>query len=158
MPPQYYYPPEDDTIDLVDLVKTLWRYRLWMVALTAAAVIGAAVYVQIAPKTYTASVIYELKNQPEAEARLKGLYQTRAFLGYFLEESGYLPQVLNDLYDPSTKTYQITDDRLSAVELGAARLQSSTTKTLQTPRSRLKSPMTACAGRSLTLSSKRSRI
>ncbi|MEL0159666.1 MAG: Wzz/FepE/Etk N-terminal domain-containing protein, partial [Deltaproteobacteria bacterium] len=109
--PYPYYPAatEDDTIDLVELILTVWRYW-WLILASVVLCLGAAaVFLQITPKSYNTSVIYEISNVPgvnkaEINGKLSGLFGSRAFLMNFLDRTGLTPLILRDLYDPSTDT------------------------------------------------------
>ena len=127
--PYPYYPAatEDDTIDLVELILTVWRYW-WLILASVVLCLGAAaVFLQITPKSYNTSVIYEISNVPgvnkaEINGKLSGLFGSRAFLMNFLDRTGLTPLILRDLYDPTTDTYDLPNDLLSPAEFAAASL------------------------------------
>ena len=127
--PYPYYPTaiEDDTIDLVELILTVWRYWLLVLVSVVLCLVVAGIFLQITPKGYNTSVIYEISNVPgvnkaEINGKLSGLFVRRAFLMNFLEQAGLTPLILRDLYDPSTDTYALPNDLLSPDEFAAASL------------------------------------
>ena len=127
--PYPYYPTatEDDTIDLVELILTVWRYWLVILVSVVLCLVVAGIFLQITPKSYNTSVIYEISDVPgvnkaKMNGKLSGLFVSRAFLMNFLEQAGLTPLILRDLYDPSTDTYALPNDLLSPDEFAAASL------------------------------------
>ena len=59
--PYPYYPPatEDDTIDLVELILTIWRYWWLVLASVVLCLVAASVFLQITPKSYSSTIVYE---------------------------------------------------------------------------------------------------
>ena len=127
--PYPYYPPatEDDTIDLVELVLTIWRYWWIVLASVVLCLVAASVFLQITPKSYSSTIVYETyesssNNERTNNERLIGLFTTRDFNKDFLEEAGLTSLILADLYDPKTDTYDLPNDLLSPDEFAAASL------------------------------------
>ncbi|MEC8542726.1 MAG: Wzz/FepE/Etk N-terminal domain-containing protein [SAR324 cluster bacterium] len=134
--PYPYYPTatEDDTIDLVELILTIWRYWWLILSSVVFCLVAAGIFLQITPKSYSSTTIYEAyessNNDVESSRntertineRLIGLFATRDFIQNFLEQAGLTPLILRDLYDPSTDTYALPNDLLSPDEFAAASL------------------------------------
>jgi len=127
--PYPYYPPatEDDTIDLVELILTIWRYWWLVLASVVLCLVAAGVFLQVTPKSYSTSITYEIYDVPglnkaEINKRLPGLFGSRSFLLNFLEQAGLTSLILADLYDPKTDTYDLPNDFLSPDEFAAASL------------------------------------
>jgi len=127
--PYPYHPPatEDDTIDLVELVLTIWRYWWLVLASVVLCLVAASVFLQITPKSYSSTIIYETyesssNNERTNHERLISLFATRDFIKNFLEQAGLTSLILADLYDPKTDTYALPNDFLSPDEFAAASL------------------------------------
>ncbi len=127
--PYPYYPPatEDDTIDLVELILTIWRYWWLVLASVVLCLVAAGVFLQVTPKSYSTSITYEISDVPglnkaEINKRLPGLFGSRSFLLNFLEQAGLTSLILADLYDPTKDTYDLPNDLLSPDEFAAASL------------------------------------
>jgi uncharacterized protein involved in exopolysaccharide biosynthesis len=131
--PYPYYPPatEDDTIDLVELILTIWRYWWLVLASVVLCIVAAGVFLQVTPKSYSSTVVYETYESSSNEGkknneRLISLFATRDFTKNFLEQSGLTALILADLYDPKTDTYDLPNDFLSPDEFAAASLMENT--------------------------------
>jgi LPS O-antigen subunit length determinant protein (WzzB/FepE family) len=132
--PYPYYPPatEDDTIDLVELILTIWRYWWLVLASVVLCLVAASVFLQITPKSYSSTIVYETyesssnnertNNERTNNERLIGLFATRDFIKDFLDRTGLTSLILADLYDPKTDTYDLPNDFLSPDEFAAASL------------------------------------
>ncbi len=127
--PYPYYPPatEDDTIDLVELILTIWRYWWLVLASVILCIVVAGVFLQVTPKSYSSTIIYETYESSRNEGktnneRLISLFATRDFIKNFLEQAGLTSLILADLYDPKTDTYDLPNDLLSPDEFAAASL------------------------------------
>ncbi len=127
--PYPYYPPatEDDTIDLVELILTIWRYWWLVLASVILCIVAAGVFLQVTPKSYSSTIIYETYESSRNERktnneRLISLFATRDFIKNFLEQAGLTSLILADLYDPETDTYALPNDLLSPDEFAAASL------------------------------------
>jgi LPS O-antigen subunit length determinant protein (WzzB/FepE family) len=127
--PYPYYPPatEDDTIDLVELILTIWRYWWLVLASVVLCLVAAGVFLQVTPKSYSSTVIYDTYGSSSNEGetnnkRLISLFATRDFIKNFLEQAGLTSLILADLYDPKTDTYALPNDFLSPDEFAAASL------------------------------------
>ena len=127
--PYPYYPPatEDDTIDLVELILTIWRYWWLVLASVVLCLVAAGVFLQVTPKSYSSTIIYETYESSSNEGktnneRLISLFATRDFIKDFLEQAGLTSLILADLYDPKTDTYDLPNDLLSPDEFAAASL------------------------------------
>ncbi len=126
----YPYSPaatEDDTIDLVELILTIWRYWWLILVSVVLCLVAAGIFLQITPKNYSSTVVYETYNLSSNKERtysnrLISLFATRDFMKNFLEQAGLTPLILRDLYDPSTDTYALPNDLLSPDEFAAASL------------------------------------
>ncbi|MDA0856405.1 MAG: Wzz/FepE/Etk N-terminal domain-containing protein, partial [Proteobacteria bacterium] len=113
--PYPYYPPatEDDTIDLVELILTIWRYWWLVLASVVLCLVAAGVFLQVTPKSYSSTVVYETYESSSNNERLIGLFATRDFIKNFLEQAGLTSLILADLYDPKTDNYDLPNDFLS---------------------------------------------
>lgn len=122
--PYPYYPPatEDDTIDLVELILTIWRYWWLVLASVFLCLVAAGVFLQVTPKSYSSTVVYETYESSSNNERLIGLFVTRDFIKNFLEQAGLTSLILADLYDPKTDNYDLPNDFLSPDEFAAASL------------------------------------
>ena len=127
--PYPYYPPatEDDTIDLVELILTIWRYWWLVLASVVLCIVAAGVFLQVTPKSYSSTVIYETYESSSNEGkknneRLISVFATRDFIKNFLEQAGLTALILADLYDPKTDNYDLPNDFLSPDEFAAASL------------------------------------
>ena len=134
--PYPYYPPatEDDTIDLVELILTVWRYWWLILASVVFCLVVAGIFLQITPKSFSSTVVYDTyessnnnvgsssNTERTINKRLISLFATRDFTQNFLDRTGLTPLILRDLYDPSTDTYALPNDLLSPDELAAASL------------------------------------
>ena len=127
--PYPYYPAatEDDTIDLGELILTIWRYWWLVLVSVVLCLVAAGIFLQITPKSYSSTVVYETYDLSSNEERtysdrLISFFATRDFMKNFLEQAGLTPLILRDLYDPSTDTYALPNDLLSPDEFAAASL------------------------------------
>ncbi|MGA0887608.1 MAG: Wzz/FepE/Etk N-terminal domain-containing protein, partial [bacterium] len=84
--PYPYYPPatEDDTIDLVELILTIWRYWWLVLASVILCIVAAGVFLQVTPKSYSTSITYEISDVPGLNKaginkKLPGLFGSRSF-------------------------------------------------------------------------------
>ncbi len=107
LPPVYWAPPEDDTIDLVELFQTLWRWKGLIIALTLLGVIGSYGVVQVLPKQYTAEVIYvagdaqSAKDTFQLQNEIQRVAGDPRFLKVLIEEEGLVPLLIPSGLDAS---------------------------------------------------------
>jgi hypothetical protein len=126
----FYAPPahpDDDTIDLVELVQTLWKRRKLIIIITLLSLLGAGTYVVglhfFGKKVYETEIVYQVRYGDAS--KLPGYLRTREFLSYFVEQEKLTPLILADIYDASDQTYQLPEavaHDLSPAELAASRL------------------------------------
>ena len=126
----FYAPPahpDDDTIDLVELVQTLWKRRKLIIIITLLSLLGAGIYVVgfhfFGKKVYKTEIVYQVRYGDAS--KLPGYLRTREFLSYFVEQEKLTPLILADIYDVGDQTYQLPEavaHDLSLAELAAIRL------------------------------------
>jgi len=126
----FYAPPahpDDDTIDLVELVQTLWKRRKLIIIITLLSLLGAGIYVVgfhfFGKKVYETEIVYQVRYGDAS--KLPGYLRTREFLSYFVEQEKLTPLILADIYDAGDQTYQLPEavaHDLSPAELAASRL------------------------------------
>lgn len=126
----FYAPPAhpaDDTIDLVELVQTLWKRRKLIIIITLLSLLGAGTYVVgfhfFGKKVYETEIVYQVRYGDAS--KLPGYLRTREFLSYFVEQEKLTPLILADIYDAGDQTYQLPEavaHDLSPAELAAIRL------------------------------------
>ena len=126
----FYAPPahpDDDTIDLVELVQTLWKRRKLIIIITLLSLLGAGTYVVglhfFGKKVYDTEIVYQVRYGDAS--KLPGYLRTREFLSYFVEQEKLTPLILADIYDVGDQTYQLPEavaHDLSPAELAASRL------------------------------------
>ena len=126
----FYAPPahpDDDTIDLVELVQTLWKRRKLIIIITLLSLLGAGIYVVgfhfFGKKVYETEIVYQVRYGDAS--KLPGYLRTREFLSYFVEQEKLTPLILADIYDVGDQTYQLPEavaHDLSPAELAASRL------------------------------------
>ena len=126
----FYAPPahpDDDTIDLVELVQTLWKRRKLIIIITLLSLLGAGTYVVglhfFGKKVYETEIVYQVRYGDAS--KLPGYLRTREFLSYFVEQEKLTPLILADIYDVGDQTYQLPEavaHDLSPAELAASRL------------------------------------
>ncbi len=56
--PTYFSQPEDNTIDLFELLQTVWNWKWLILLLVVFGMLGSYGVTTILPKTYTASVMF----------------------------------------------------------------------------------------------------
>ena len=73
VPPQSWspYAGEDDTIDLFELINTLWKRKLLILVISLLSLAGSFVSTQFLPKTYTSSVLFEYPGWKELAQSVK---------------------------------------------------------------------------------------
>ena len=73
VPPQSWspYAGEDDTIDLFELINTLWKRKLLILVISLLSLAGSFVSTQFLPKTYTSSVLFEYPDWKELAQSVK---------------------------------------------------------------------------------------
>ena len=73
VPPQSWspYAGEDDTIDLFELINTLWKRKLLILVISLLSIAGSFVSTQFLPKTYTSSVLFEYPDWKELAQSVK---------------------------------------------------------------------------------------
>ena len=127
--PVHYPPPQsdDDTIDLIELLLTLWKYRKFIVALSLVSLVSAGAYLVgwhfFGKKTYEAEVKYRVIYGDDS--KLGGYLRTREFLTYFVEKEELTPVILADIYDESENTYLLPEgieSHFSPAEFAAVQL------------------------------------
>ena len=126
----FYAPPAhpaDDTIDLVELVQTLWKRRKLIIIITLLSLLGAGTYVVgfhfFGKKVYETEIVYQVRYGDAS--KLPGYLRTREFFSYFVEQEKLTPLILADIYDAGDQTYQLPEavaHDLSPAELAASRL------------------------------------
>ncbi|MGA1600040.1 MAG: Wzz/FepE/Etk N-terminal domain-containing protein, partial [bacterium] len=104
-PPAYWSPPEDDTIDLLELLQTLWRWRWLIVALMVAGLLGSYAVVQVLPKKYTASVMYYAPKGGVSD-EIKRVAGDPRFLMSLVQSQNLVPLLFGDALDPVTGQFR----------------------------------------------------
>ena len=106
-PPSYWLPPEDDTIDLLELFQTLWRWKVLILALTVLGLVSSYGIVQVLPRQYTAEVIYV--------AGSTGAITNRGVAEFQLQN-----EILRTSGDPRFLLSLVQQDNLAPLLLGSA--------------------------------------
>ena len=140
IPPQGWQPysVEDDTIDLMELLTTLWRYKWLLILLPIFGIIGSYTAVQFLPVEYQSRVTFlqisgnggstdlgkfgalaslagvslPEKSSDMLTDKIEVVLKSRGFAEQIVKEKGLLPIIFSDIYDPETKTFHITDPEL----------------------------------------------
>ena len=131
-------PLEDDTIDLMELLATLWRYKWLIMLFPVLGIIGAYTTVQFLPVVYQTQVTFlqisgnggsSNIGKLGALASLAGVSLTensstmltdnievvlksRGFAELIVEEMDLLPVIFSKIYDPETQTYDLAKPEL----------------------------------------------
>ena len=129
------YSAEDDTIDLMELLTTLWRYKWLLILLPIFGIIGAYTAVQFLPVEYQSRVTFlqisgnggstdlgkfgalaslagvslPEKSSDMLTDKIEVVLKSRGFAEQIVKEKELLPIIFSDIYDPETKTFDITD-------------------------------------------------
>ena len=129
------YSAEDDTIDLMELLTTLWRYKWLLILLPIFGIIGAYTAVQFLPVEYQSRVTFlqisgnggstdlgkfgalaslagvslPEKSSEMLTDKIEVVLKSRGFAEQIVKEKELLPIIFSDIYDPETKTFDITD-------------------------------------------------
>ena len=129
------YSAEDDTIDLMELLTTLWRYKWLLILLPIFGIIGAYTAVQFLPVEYQSRVTFlqisgnggstdlgkfgalaslagvslPEKSSEMLSDKIEVVLKSRGFAELIVKEKDLLPIIFSDIYDPETKTFDITD-------------------------------------------------
>ena len=132
------YSAEDDTIDLMELLTTLWRYKWLLILLPIFGIIGAYTAVQFLPVEYQSRVTFlqisgnggstdlgkfgalaslagvslPEKSSEMLTDKIEVVLKSRGFAEQIVKEKELLPIIFSDIYDPETKTFDITDPEL----------------------------------------------
>ena len=137
IPPQGWQPysVEDDTIDLMELLTTLWRYKWLLILLPIFGIIGSYTAVQFLPVEYQSRVTFlqisgnggstdlgkfgalaslagvslPEKSSDMLTDKIEVVLKSRGFAEQIVKEKELLPIIFSDIYDPETKTFDITD-------------------------------------------------
>ena len=137
IPPQGWQPysVEDDTIDLMGLLTTLWRYKWLLILLPIFGIIGSYTAVQFLPVEYQSRVTFlqisgnggstdlgkfgalaslagvslPEKSSDMLTDKIEVVLKSRGFAEQIVKEKELLPIIFSDIYDPETKTFDITD-------------------------------------------------
>ena len=129
------YSAEDDTIDLMELLTTLWRYKWLLILLPIFGIIGAYTAVQFLPVEYQSRVTFlqisgnggstdlgkfgalaslagvslPEKSSEMLTDKIEVVLKSRGFAEQIVKEKELLPIIFSDIYDPETKTFDIAD-------------------------------------------------
>ncbi len=129
------YSAEDDTIDLMELLTTLWRYKWLLILLPIFGIIGAYTAVQFLPVEYQSRVTFlqisgnggstdlgkfgalaslagvslPEKSSEMLTDKIEVVLKSRGFAEQIVKEKGLLPIIFSDIYDPETKTFDIAN-------------------------------------------------
>jgi len=129
------YSAEDDTIDLMELLTTLWRYKWLLILLPIFGIIGAYTAVQFLPVEYQSRVTFlqisgnggstdlgkfgalaslagvslPEKSSAMLTDKIEVVLKSRGFAEQIVKENDLLPIIFSDIYDPETKTFDIAD-------------------------------------------------
>jgi len=129
------YSAEDDTIDLMELLTTLWRYKWLLILLPIFGIIGAYTAVQFLPVEYQSRVTFlqisgnggstdlgkfgalaslagvslPEKSSDMLTDKIEVVLKSRGFAEQIVKEKELLPIIFSDIYDPETKTFDIAD-------------------------------------------------
>ena len=140
IPPQGWQPysVEDDTIDLMELLTTLWRYKWLLILLPIFGIIGSYTAVQFLPVEYQSRVTFlqisgnggstglgkfgalaslagvslPEKSSDMLTDKIEVVLKSRGFAEQIVKEKELLPIIFSDIYDPETKTFDIVDPEL----------------------------------------------
>ena len=140
IPPQGWQPysVEDDTIDLMELLTTLWRYKWLLILLPIFGIIGSYTAVQFLPVEYQSRVTFlqisgnggstdlgkfgalaslagvslPEKSSDMLTDKIEVVLKSRGFAEQIVKEKELLPIIFSDVYDPETKTFDILDPEL----------------------------------------------
>ena len=140
IPPQGWQPysVEDDTIDLMELLTTLWRYKWMLVLLPIFGIIGSYTAVQFLPVEYQSRVTFlqisgnggstdlgkfgalaslagvslPEKSSDMLTDKIEVVLKSRGFAEQIVKEKELLPIIFSDIYDPETKTFDVADSEL----------------------------------------------
>ena len=140
IPPQGWLPysVEDDTIDLMELLTTLWRYKWLLILLPIFGIIGSYTAVQFLPVEYQSRVTFlqisgnggstdlgkfgalaslagvslPEKSSEMLTDKIEVVLKSRGFAEQIVKEKELLPIIFSDIYDPETKTFDVADPEL----------------------------------------------
>jgi len=140
IPPQGWQPysVEDDTIDLMELLTTLWRYKWLLILLPIFGIIGSYTAVHFLPVEYQSRVTFlqisgnggstdlgkfgalaslagvslPEKSSDMLTDKIEVVLKSRGFAEQIVKEKELLPIIFSDIYDPETKTFDIVDPEL----------------------------------------------
>ena len=140
IPPQGWQPysVEDDTIDLMELLTTLWRYKWLLILLPIFGIIGSYTAVQFLPVEYQSRVTFlqisgnggstdlgkfgalaslagvslPEKSSDMLTDKIEVVLKSRGFAEQIVKEKELLPIIFSDIYDPETKTFDLVDPEL----------------------------------------------
>ena len=140
IPPQGWQPysVEDDTIDLMELLTTLWSYKWLIILLPIFGIIGSYTAVQFLPVEYQSRVTFlqisgnggstdlgkfgalaslagvslPEKSSDMLTDKIEVVLKSRGFAEQIVKEKELLPIIFSDIYDPETKTFDIADPEL----------------------------------------------
>ena len=140
IPPQGWQPysVEDDTIDLMELLTTLWRYKWLLFLLPIFGIIGSYTAVQFLPVEYQSRVTFlqisgnggstdlgkfgalaslagvslPEKSSDMLTDKIEVVLKSRGFAEQIVKEKELLPIIFSDIYDPETKTFDVADPEL----------------------------------------------
>ena len=140
IPPQGWQPysVEDDTIDLMELLTTLWRYKWLLILLPIFGIIGSYTAVQFLPVEYQSRVTFlqisgnggstdlgkfgalaslagvslPEKSSDMLTDKIEVVLKSRGFAEQIVKEKELLPIIFSDIYDPETKTFDIVDPEI----------------------------------------------
>ncbi len=133
--PWQQYAPEDDTIDLVELVRTLWRYKWLILLLTALAIGGSFGVVRFLPQQYQARITFlQISGNggssqmgqlgglasiagislPDKSAnaltdKIEVVLKSRGFAEKIVGDLNLLPVIYKDFYNPQTGVYDLPE-------------------------------------------------
>ena len=131
-------PLEDDTIDLMELLATLWRYKWLIMLFPVLGIIGAYTTVQFLPVVYQTQVTFlQISGNggssnigklgalaslagvslPENSStmltdNIEVVLKSRGFAELIVEEMDLLPVIFSKIYDPETQTYDLAKPEL----------------------------------------------
>ena len=131
-------PLEDDTIDLMELLATLWRYKWLIMLFPVLGIIGAYTTVQFLPVVYQTQVtFFQISGNggsynigrlgalasmagvslPENSStmltdNIEVVLKSRGFAELIVEEMDLLPVIFSKIYDPETQTYDLAKPEL----------------------------------------------
>ena len=124
---------EDDTIDLMELLTNLWRYKWLLILLPIFGIIGAYTAVQFLPVEYQSRVTFlqisgnggskdlgkfgalaslagvslPEKSSDMLTDKIDVVLKSRGFAEQIVKEKELLPIIFSDIYDPETKTFAL---------------------------------------------------